>query len=75
MTNFITTAKDITPGMWIIPEGSEYPSEVYKVTCSNRSRNIETGRMEYRNRRFYFTSANGAKHGAEYGADTLVATY
>ena len=71
----ITEAHNVKAGDWIVPEGKEYPSEVAKVTHSNRITDPWTGQLRYTKRRFYFTAALNAPHGAEYNSDTLVVVY
>lgn len=68
-------AKDVKAGDWIHPEGEQYPSEVYKVTRSHRVTDIWTGKLKYTRRRFYFDSRTGAKHGAEFNAETMIFVY
>lgn len=70
-----TEAKNVKAGDWILPDGEQYPSEVYKVTRSNRVPDLWTGKMKYTKRRFYFDSRTGAKHGAEINAESLIFVY
>lgn len=68
-------AQEIKAGDWIIPDGEQYPCEVYKVTRSHRVIDAWTGKLKYTRRRFYFDSRTGAKHGAEINAETMIFVY
>lgn len=68
-------SQDVKAGDWIVPEGEQYPSEVYKVTRSHRVTDVWTGKLKYTRRRFYFDSRTGAKHGAEFNAETMIFVY